>query len=181
MDAKDTSKEVYAPMNSIVPMVSPNDLVISGWDCSKVNLGEGLERAGVFEPDLQRQLKPEMDKIVPLPAIFDLDFVATNQEQRADNVIKGTKAEAVEQVRKDIRDFKAANGLDKVIVLWTANTERYASVIEGVNDTADNMLKSIEQGHEEVSPSSVFAVACILENAPFINGSPQNTFVPGVL
>lgn len=27
----------------------------------------------------------------------------------------------------------------------------------------------------------MFAVACILENAPFINGSPQNTFVPGVI
>ena len=50
-----------------------------------------------------------------------------------------------------------------------------------MNDTADNLLKSIESGHEEVAPSTVFAVACILENAPFINGSPQNTFVPGVI
>ncbi len=27
----------------------------------------------------------------------------------------------------------------------------------------------------------MFAVACILEGAPFINGSPQNTFVPGAI
>ena len=78
-------------------------------------------------------------------------------------------------------DFKAANNLEKVIVQWTANTERYADVLEGVNDTAENLLKSIEAGHEEVSPSTVFAVACILEGAPFINGSPQNTFVPGAV
>lgn len=65
--------------------------------------------------------------------------------------------------------------------MWTANTERYAEVKDGVNDTADNLLKSIKIGHEEVSPSTVFTVACILENAPFINGSPQNTFVPGVI
>ena len=64
---------------------------------------------------------------------------------------------------------------------WTANTERYADILEGVNDTADNLLKAIESGHEEVAPSTVFAVACILENAPFINGSPQNTFVPGAI
>ena len=32
-----------------------------------------------------------------------------------------------------------------------------------------------------MSPSTVFAVACILEDAPFINGSPQNTFVPGAI
>ena len=54
-------------------------------------------------------------------------------------------------------------------------------MIEGVNDNADNLLKAVENGHEEVSPSTVFAIACILENAPFINGSPQNTFVPGAM
>lgn len=79
------------------------------------------------------------------------------------------------------RNFKAAHGLDKVIVQWTANTERYADLVPGVNDTADNLMKAIESSHEEVSPSTVFAVACILENAPFINGSPQNTFVPGAI
>ena len=42
-------------------------------------------------------------------------------------------------------------------------------------------MKAIEIGHEEVSPSTIFAVACILEGAPFINGSPQNTFVPGAI
>lgn len=78
-------------------------------------------------------------------------------------------------------DFKETHSLDKVIVQWTANTERYADIIKGVNDTADNLLKAVESGHEEVSPSTVFAIACILENAPFTNGSPQNTFVPGAI
>jgi len=68
-----------------------------------------------------------------------------------------------------------------VIVLWTATTERFADLIEGVNDTADNLLHSIEAGHEEISPSTMFAVAAILEGCSYINGSPQNTLVPGVL
>ena len=50
-----------------------------------------------------------------------------------------------------------------------------------MNDTGDNLLEAIEKGHEEVSPSTVFAVACILEKTPFINGSPQNTFVKGAI
>ncbi len=33
---------------------------------------------------------------------------------------------------------------EKVIVLWTANTERFASVEEGVNDTGENLLASIK-------------------------------------
>merc|ERR1711871_1317182 len=33
----------------------------------------------------------------------------------------------------------------------------------------------------EIAPSTIFAVASILEGATYINGSPQNTFVPGVV
>jgi len=64
-------------------------------------------------------------------------------------------------------------------VLWTANTERFSEIIPGINDTADNLLLSIEKGEEEISPSVIFAVASILEGCSYINGSPQNTFVPG--
>jgi myo-inositol-1-phosphate synthase len=50
-----------------------------------------------------------------------------------------------------------------------------------VNDSKENLMTAIESSHSEISPSSIFAVASILEDCPFINGSPQNTFVPGVI
>lgn len=78
-------------------------------------------------------------------------------------MIPGTKKQQLEAIRKDIRDFKVAKKLDKVIVLWTANTERFADILPGVNDTADNLLKSIDESHPEISPSTVFAVAAALE------------------
>ncbi|PON22559.1 myo-inositol-1-phosphate synthase [Trichoderma gamsii] len=181
-DAK-TNQEVNIPFHNLLPMVHPNDLVIGGWDISSLNLAQAMDRAKVLEPALKAHVRKEMAGLTPLPSIYYPDFIAANQEDRADNVIEGSKASMahVEHLRKDIRDFKANNNLDKVIVLWTANTERFADLIDGVNDTADNLLKAIEQGHEEVSPSTIFAVACILEGAPFINGSPQNTFVPGAI
>jgi len=178
-----TAKDVNIPFHDLLPMVHPNDLVIGGWDISGLNLAQAMDRAAVLEPTLKDQIKKEMAAMVPLPSIYYPDFIAANQEDRADNLIKGSKAcmEHVDQIRKDIRDFKATNNLDKVIVQWTANTERFADLIPGINDTAENLLKAIENGHEEVAPSTVFAVASILEGVPFINGSPQNTFVPGAI
>ncbi|KAI2463793.1 myo-inositol-1-phosphate synthase [Annulohypoxylon bovei var. microspora] len=178
-----TMKEVNIPFHDVLPMVHPNDLVIGGWDISSMNLAAAMDRAAVLEPTLKAQVKKEMTQMVPLPSIYYPDFIAANQEDRADNLIPGSKASTahVEKIRQDIRDFKQQNNLDKVIVQWTANTERYADIIPGVNDTADNLLKAIDEGHEEVSPSTVFAVACILEKTPFINGSPQNTFVQGAV
>ena len=54
-------------------------------------------------------------------------------------------------------------------------------VAEGLNDTAENFLASIEKDESEIAPSSIYAAAAILEGVPFINGSPQNTFVPGLI
>ncbi|TGJ85180.1 hypothetical protein E0Z10_g3606 [Xylaria hypoxylon] len=178
-----TMQDVNIPFHDVLPLIHPNDLVIGGWDISGLNLAAALDRAAVLEPTLKAQVKKEMSQMVPLPSIYYPDFIAANQEDRADNLIPGDKAclAHVEKIRQDIRDFKTQNNLDKVIVQWTANTERFADILPGVNDTAENLLKAIENGHEEVSPSTVFAVACILENAPFINGSPQNTFVPGAI
>ncbi|GMK55325.1 hypothetical protein CspeluHIS016_0203810 [Cutaneotrichosporon spelunceum] len=178
----ETGKQVYVPISDMLPMVHPNDFVIGGWDISGVSMDKAMARGKVLDFDLQRQLVPYMKEYTPMPSIYYPDFIAANQADRADNLIPGNDKQAhLEHIRKDIRDFKATNQLDNVIVLWTANTERYADIIPGVNDTAENLLNAIKTSHDEVSPSTIFAVASILEGMPFINGSPQNTFVPGCI
>lgn len=174
-------EEVYAPFNSLLPMVNPNDIVIGGWDISGLNMSEAMERAQVIDFELQKQLVPYMKDIVPLPGIYDTSFIAANQEMRADNIIKAPKAEQIEIVRTHIRNFRKNYGLDKIVVLWTANTERYSMVQQGLNDTTQNLLVAVERNEQEISPSTLYAIAAIKEGVPFINGSPQNTFVPGLI
>ncbi|ULU05713.1 hypothetical protein L5515_014102 [Caenorhabditis briggsae] len=177
-----TQNQIFVPFKDIVPILSPNDLVISGWDISNSNLYDAMARAKVFEPELQEKLRPFMEPIVPLPSVYYPDFIASNQGDRANNVIPGSnKLEHLEHIRADIRKFKQDHELECVIVLWTANTERYTDVRTGLNTTADEILKSIGSNEYEVSPSNIFAVASILEGAHYINGSPQNTLVPGII
>ncbi|XP_028251151.1 inositol-3-phosphate synthase 1-A-like [Parambassis ranga] len=172
--------EVNVPFRDLLPMVHPNDIVFDGWDISSMDLASAMERAQVLDWSLQEQLRPYMSDLKPRPSIYIPEFIAANQESRADNILSGTMAEQVEQIRADIRDFRQSSGVDKVIVLWTANTERFCDVIPGVNDTAKSLLATIQAG-AEVSPSTLFAVASILEGCAYINGSPQNTFVPGAV
>ncbi|KPV73488.1 uncharacterized protein RHOBADRAFT_38054 [Rhodotorula graminis WP1] len=175
-------EDVFVPISDVLPMVHPNDLTVGGWDISSMSLDKAARRAKVLEYDLQRQLEPYLKEYTPLPSIYYPTFINANQEERADNVIPGSDKQAhLDQVRADIRNFKRDNDLDQVIVLWTANTERYSLLVDGVNDTADNLLESIRTSHAEVSPSTIFAVAAILEGVPYVNGAPQNTFVPGAI
>lgn len=121
-------KNVHIPFKCLLPMVDPNKLVIGGWDISKHNLADAMKRAEVYEYTLQEKLRPHMEKLVPLPSIYYPDFIAANQEDRADNVIPGNdKQKHLEHLRNDIRQFKLKNNLDSVTILWTANTERYVS------------------------------------------------------
>lgn len=177
-----TGKDINIPFGDLMPTVHPNDLVLGGWDISSYTLDKAMARAQVLDYDLQRQVAPLIADLKPLPSIYYPTWINANQDERADNLMSGSnKLEHMNQIRKDIRDFKANNGLDKVIVLWTANTERYAELVPGVNDTAENILKAVENSHDEIAPSTLFALASILEDAPYINGAPQNTFVPGVI
>ena len=194
VDAK--GNDVFVPFNSVLPLVNPNDFVVTGWDINAANLGDCIERSQVLEYDLQRQLKPLMKDYVPLKSIYYPDFIAMNQYDRADNCKNEIPSDNttekrafsvtdkwadVEKIREDIRNFKAEKQLDSVIVLWTANTERCVPILAGVNDTKENLIQAIKNNHEEIAPSTVFAAASILENVPYINGSPQNTFVPGLV
>ncbi len=82
------------------------------------------------------------------------------------------KQDHLEQIRNDIRTFKQQNGLDKVIVLWTANTERFSEYIAEVHGSEQGILEAIKKSHPEISCSTVFATAAILEGCSYINGSP---------
>lgn len=100
-----TGQEINVPFHNILPMVHPNDLVIGGWDISSMNVADAMDRAQVLEPSLKSLVRKEMSLMKPLPSIYYPDFIAANQEDRADNVLPGSKAcwEHVEQLRKDIR------------------------------------------------------------------------------
>ncbi|XP_016770070.1 inositol-3-phosphate synthase 1-B isoform X2 [Apis mellifera] len=178
---KGNKEDIYVPMSWMLPMVNPDDIQIDGWDISDMNLADAMQRAKVLNINLQKQLVEHMMHMKPRKSIYYADFIAANQEKRANNVISGTKFEQLEQIRKDIVEFKTSNKLDQVIILWTANTERFSEIIPGINDTAENLLNAIKKSHSEVSPSTVFAVAAALEGCTYINGSPQNTFVPGAI
>lgn len=69
--------------------------VFLGWDISSMDLGSAMERAQVFDWSLQEQLQPHMSRMKPRPSISIPEFIAANQESRADNILTGSMAEQV--------------------------------------------------------------------------------------
>lgn len=177
----ENGEDAYLPMNKIIPMVNPDDIIVDGWDISSLNLAESMVRAKVLDIALQDQVYKTLSQFKPRPSIYDPDFIAANQSDRADNIITGTRYEQYQRLREDIRDFKKKSGVEKIVVLWTANTERFCEIRQGLNMTYDELMQSLKKNEAEISPSTIFAMAAISEGCVYINGSPQNTFIPGVI
>jgi len=67
--------------------------------------------------------------------------------------------------------------VEKVIILWTANTEMF--LLPEIN-TIDDLNTRIEQ-NVALPASVLYCVAAIEEQCLYLNGSPQNTFHPAVV
>ena len=96
-------------IRDFVPLASLDDVVFGGWDIFEDNSYEAAKTAGVLDADLLEQVRPELEQIRPWPAVFDRRYV-----KRLDgpNVKKGAnKRELADQVRDDIRRFKAQHNL----------------------------------------------------------------------
>ncbi|MCJ1474418.1 Myo-inositol-1-phosphate synthase, partial [Lambiella insularis] len=88
----ETGKEINIPFHDVLPMVHPDDLVIGGWDINRMDLAGAMDRASVMEPSLKTLVRKEMATMKPLPSIYYPDFIAANQEDRADNLLEGAHA-----------------------------------------------------------------------------------------
>jgi len=168
-------RDVHKPIKELLPMASPVDFEVGGWDISGLNLYEAAKRARVLEPTLVEQLRGDLERVTPLPAALNPDYIAANQSDRADNVMAGTNRELVDRIRGDIREMRARTG--KVVVLWTANTEMF--LLPEI-DAMDDLETRIET-NQPLPASVLYCVAAIEEQVLYLNGSPQNTFHPAVV
>jgi myo-inositol-1-phosphate synthase len=105
---EDTGKEAFAPMYQLAPFVDPKNLAIGGWDISSMDIASACDRACVLEPTLIDALRSTLQDAKPMASIYDPAFIASNQSDRADNTIPGSRRAKIEQIRKDIRYTRAA-------------------------------------------------------------------------
>ena len=101
-----------------------------------------------IEPALLEQVRPELEKIRPWPAVFDQRYV-----KRLDgpNVKKGkNKKDLAEQVIADIRKFKADNNLDRLVMVWCGSTGDLRDRVARAPD--DRELRARARGERSGDP-----------------------------
>ena len=157
-------------IKDFVPLAGLNDLVFTGWDIFEDNVYESAAHAKVLDKETLDQLKPYLETIKPLPAVFDQYYV---KRLHGTYVKKGrNKRDLADQVIADIRAFKKT--VDRVVMIWAASTEIFIEPT-AVHESIEAFEKGLENDDIGIAPSQIYAYAALSEGVPFANGAPNLT------
>jgi len=165
--------EKRAPLiKDFVPLAALDDLVFAAWDPIPDDAYTAAVKAGVLDGSHLEPIAAFLKGITPMPAVFDQNYVKRLQ---GTNVKRGkTKRELAEQLREDIRRFKAESGVSRVVLVWCASTEVFISP-GPVHQTLAAFEKAMEQNDPAIAPSMLYGWAALMEGVPFANGAPNLT------
>jgi len=157
-------------LKDFLPIANLNDVVFTGWDIFKDNVYESAAHAAVLDKETLAQLKPYLETIKPLPAVFDQYYV---KRLHGTHVKKGkNKRDLADQVIADIRNFKKT--VDRVVMIWCGSTEIFIEPT-AVHASLEAFEKGLETGDIGIAPSQIYAYAALSEGVPFANGAPNLT------
>jgi myo-inositol-1-phosphate synthase len=157
-------------IKDFVPLAKLEDVVFTGWDIFEDNVYESAAHAKVLDEKMLEQLKPFLETIKPLPAVFDQYYV---KRLNGTHVKKGkNKRDLAEQLRADIQAFKKT--VDRVVMIWAASTEIFIEPT-AVHQSIEAFEAGLENNDIAIAPSQIYAYAALSEGVPFANGAPNLT------
>jgi myo-inositol-1-phosphate synthase len=157
-------------IREFVDLATLDDIVFGGWDIFEEDCYAAARTAGVLETSLLDAVRPELEAVKPMAAVFDQHYV-----KRLDgpNVKKGgSKKDLADQLIADIRTFKKSNNCDRLVMVWCGSTEIYMKEA-AVHQSIEALEKGLEQNDESIPPSMIYAYAAIKEGIPYANGAPN--------
>ncbi len=166
-------------IKDFVPLAQLSSIEFASWDIFPDNAYESAMKAGVLSKEHLELVKDELEKITPMKAVFDRNFIKNID---GPNVKVGkNKMELAEQVRADIRNFKKEKNLSRMVCVWCASTESYME-LQSVHQSLPSFEKGLAENDPHISPSMIYAYAAIMEGVPYANGSPQLTLdIPALI
>ncbi|MBS1831375.1 MAG: inositol-3-phosphate synthase [Acidobacteria bacterium] len=159
-------------IQDFVPLAKLDQLVFGGWDIYEDNAYEAAVNARVFDAQHLDAVKTELSAIQPMKAVFDPEYV---KRINGPNVkTQGTKMDKAQALMEDIRQFKAANGVDRCVMIWCGSTEVFHKPA-AVHQTLASFEEGLRKNDPEIAPSQIYAYAALQMGVPYANGAPNLT------
>lgn len=155
-----------------VPLVPLENLVFAAWDIFQDDAYTSAVHAGVLEMDLLRKLKPELEMIRPMKAVFDNRYV---KKLHGTHVKKEkSKWDLARQLIEEIQSFQKEQGVDRFVMVWCGSTEIFIRQ-QAVHQSLKNFEDGLKNSDENIPSSMIYAYAALQLGIPYANGAPNLT------
>lgn len=162
----------YPLIKDFVPLAELNNIAFGGWDVYADNVYEAAMNAKVLEAGLLQSIKPELEAIKPMKAVFDKSYVKNLDGSHIKTA--ATKYDLAKEVMNDIENFKVAHDCSRVVIVWCGSTEKYIEE-SAVHQTIESFEEGLRNNDPAISPSMIYAYAALTLGVPFANGAPNLT------
>jgi myo-inositol-1-phosphate synthase len=159
-------------IKDFVPLAKLEDLVFGAWDIFPDSAFEAATHAGVLEKELLTKLRTPLQKIKPMKAVFDQNYV---KRLTGTNVKTGKhKLDLAKQLIAEIAEFKRKHKCDRLVMIWAASTEIFMKP-HAVHRNLKSFEQAMRENHKAIPPSMIYAYAALKSGIPFANGAPNLT------
>jgi len=159
-------------IKDFVPLAGLEDLVFGGWDVYEDNVYEAAMNARVLDANLLRDVREELQAIKPMRAAFDRNYVKNLDGKYVKDI--DNRYELALAVMEDIKNFKAENNCDRIVLVWCGSTEIYFEASE-VHESLAAFEQGLRDNDSRIAPSMIYAYAALKLGIPFANGAPNLT------
>jgi len=168
---KRTEKRV-PKIADFIPLAAMNDLVFAAWDIFEDDAYAAATNSGVLEASLLQDLKPELESIRPMKAVFDPRYV---KRLHGTHLKEGkTKWDLAQQLVDEIQQFQKEKNVDRMVMIWCGSTEVFIERTE-VHQSLEKLEAGLKNNDENIPSSMIYAWAALQLGIPFANGAPNLT------
>jgi len=161
-----TDKGIHEQVN-LTPL---DQIEFAGWDLHGENAAEVAKRSDVLTGKHFAAVEPLLKSIDSMPAVHDPEVVRRLEAKR---ICKEThRRKQADQLRKDIRDAMAKSGAARAVCVLLTSTE-VAQTATKAHSSLKNFEAALDANDPAVTPTQLYAYACLQEGVPFANGTPN--------
>jgi myo-inositol-1-phosphate synthase len=156
---------------SVPGLAGYEDLVFGGWDLNGQDLAEAAAEHRVLNDTQRAEVAPALAAVRPWPAVGSSAYcrriLGANMREA-----RGHRA-AVEAIVDDLRRFKAENGLDALVMVNLASTERTPPADGAALRSPDAFERALDADDAGIGPAMLYARAAIEAGVPYGNFTPS--------
>jgi myo-inositol-1-phosphate synthase len=151
-------------------MIAYRDLEFGGWDLTDDTLGACALRHGVIGDRELADGAAVLNEMRPWKAAGSTGYCANID---GSNKLESGHRAAVAQIQADLCRFRDEKGLDRVVVVNLASTERVPHAEDAALQSREAFERGLDEDDAAISPAMLYAYAAIDSGTPYANFTPS--------